>query len=211
MLGMKPLKRYASAKVVTHLNSSSTWSNEFANPLRALYENTRTGDEDLRYPTTMFLIANYQQVLSQIDVLKVVEEHEPLLWRACLNLTVTATQQLNAANDDAAKELARVNKKAKSEIDKLQEDLEQKIGTIDKLKNDLEWKTVTRGQIWKSLQEKCIQCCHGKKIGFEYDPKDELTVTLLVHSCQKCLNGGLDEAPSSRTEVRPPQPWASFV
>jgi hypothetical protein len=206
MLGMKSLKVYAAAKVLAHFHSSSTWSNGFAHPLRALYENTRADDEDLRYPTTMFLVANYKQVLSQIEVLQAVEEHEPLLWRACLNLTITATEQLNAANDNAALELAKANKKAKSEIDQLKEDLakanKKAKSELDKLKEDLEWKTATKGQIWKTLQEKCIQCCHGKKISFEHDPKDELTVTSLVHSCQKCFNGGLDEASSTGLPFR---------
>jgi ATP-dependent protease HslVU (ClpYQ) peptidase subunit len=185
MLGLTSLKTHAAAKFLAHFNASTVWSDELALPLRALYENTGTDDKDLRYPTTMFLIANHQKVLAQKAVLKIVEEHEPILWGACSGLAIAAAKMLKATKEGAAKELENNKKIAAKELENTKNTA---VAKLENLRADKEWVIATQGQILKTLQGKNLQCCHGKKIFFECDHTDNFKVTGIAHNCQPCFN-----------------------
>lgn len=198
MLGITSLKRIASKEFLNSMNGPEAWSEDLAHALSLVYTNTSVDDEDLQYRTTMSLVEKSQFVMRCPEVLKVIAENEPILWKACSSISNSlstklddskkmAAEQLSTAKAKAAEELSTYKAKAVELLETTKKRAEDR---FEKYKTEVEWTLAGNTQILKALKGKNLVCKHGKKVFFECDRTADFKVTGIAHNCQSCFNSG---------------------
>lgn len=178
MLEMKSLKKMASDKFLEHINADAfdPWPKDLTQALSVLYTNTRVDDEDLRYRTTMALVTNRQVILEHADTLQVIEEHEPILWKACSSIVTSFSTKLLIAQQSAAGELKKAEEIAATKYERYKADTESNSARFQ--------------MMLKKLKEMNLQCCHGITVSIEGDCLSNFEVADRLKHCMECANSG---------------------
>ncbi len=85
MLGLEELKHEASARFMRDANMAYDMDG-FEDPLRLLYESTRSDDTDLRFEVTCLCVENHDILEFRKKTVEVVREHEPNVWSVSVEL-----------------------------------------------------------------------------------------------------------------------------
>ena len=99
MLGIESLKILASSRFLDQVPAACT-SSEFAEPLKVMYEATRSDDFYLRIPVTRSCLLNHLDVVKCEKTLAVIQEYEPNVW----SVAVPILEEAKAAGVATAKE-----------------------------------------------------------------------------------------------------------
>ncbi|KAK7887592.1 hypothetical protein LTR67_009493 [Exophiala xenobiotica] len=85
MLGLDGLMHMASARFMTDAKLAFEMDG-FEDPLRLLYESTRSDDRDLRFEVTCLCVENHDLLEIRKKTIAVMREHEPNVWSVSVEL-----------------------------------------------------------------------------------------------------------------------------
>ena len=113
MLGLDELKDEASARFMRDADLAYDMDG-FEDPLRLLYESTRSDDTDLRFEVTCLCVENHDILEFRKKTVEVMREHEPNVWSVSVELLKRlATSSTSVTSEGGSTKKLRLGKAVK--------------------------------------------------------------------------------------------------